>query len=226
MEQQTFLKRQTALKFWIKDIIQGTPLEREDIRLFDVRGKEASRVNIMGIVVDKRINEENTFATITIDDSTETIRAKTWKEDIQKLDAVNVGDPVMVIGKIRIYGNEMAVMPEIVKKQETEWLLVRKQELEKEYEKPEEKEQVEQPQQQTEQPPRQIIEEEAVGQPTETSRQRIIQLIDKETSQQGIEISALIQKSGLKEQDAEEIIDELLKEGEVFQPRTGFLKVI
>jgi len=227
MEQQKFPKRQTAYKFWIKDITNASPLNQEGINLFDIREKQVSRVNVISVVVNKQINEDKTFSTITLDDGTETIRAKTWREDIQKLESVNIGDPVIVIGKIRIYGNELSIMPEIVKKQEPEWLLVRKQELEKEYAKPEEKEISQEPVQKQEiQQPQQIIEEQVIGTPTETSRQKILELIEKDTAPEGAEISSLIQNSGLKEQETESIIEELLKEGEVFQPRTGFLKAI
>ena len=42
--------------------------------------KEASRVNIIAIVVDKYINEEKTFSTITLDDGTDTIESKPGKK--------------------------------------------------------------------------------------------------------------------------------------------------
>ncbi len=54
-----FPKRGTAYKFWIKDIINAVPIDREGMHLFEVRGKETSRVNIIATVVDKMTNEEN-----------------------------------------------------------------------------------------------------------------------------------------------------------------------
>lgn len=221
--EQKFPQRRTAYKFWIKDITNATPISQEGIHLFEVRDKEVLRVNIIATVIDKQTNEEGTFSTITLDDSTETIRAKTWKEDIKKFETINIGEPAMLIGKVRFYGNELFIIPEIIKKQEPEWLLVRKKELEKEYEKPEEK-QITQEQPKEVEKPQEIMEEEVVGETTETARQKILEIIEKET--EGIQISQIIQKSGQKEETAEKIIDELLKEGEVFQPRTGFLKVI
>lgn len=209
------LKRRTAYKFWIKDIINAIPISQEGLNLFEIRGREASRVNIIATTVDKQINEERTFATITLDDGTETIRVKTWREDIAKLENVNIGDPVIIIGKIR-YSNEIFITPEVVKKQELEWLLVRKKELEKLYGKPEEQEK-------SKEKTKQEVIEEIVEEPTETARQKILGLVERAD---GIQISQLIQESRLKEEEAEEIIDELLKEGELFQPRTGFLKVI
>lgn len=216
-----FPQRRTAYKFWIKDITNATPISQEGIHLFEIRGKEASRVNIIATVIDKQTNEEKTFSTITLDDGTETIRIKTWREDIKKLEEINIGDPIIVIGKIRFQGNEFFIIPEIIKKQEPDWLLVRKKELEKECGKPEEKEQQIKSKEEI---PQAIIEEEVVGETTETARQRILELIEKET--EGAQINQIIQRSGLKEEEAEKTIDELLKEGEIFQPRTGFLKVI
>lgn len=224
-----FPKRKTAYRFWIKDIINAIPISQEGIHLFEIRGKEALRVNIIAAVVNKQTNEEKTYSTITLDDGTETIRVKTWREDIKQLEGVNIGDPVMVVGKIRFYGNELSIMPEIVKKQEPEWLQVRKQELEKHYGKPEEKGQEiekEEPEQKEEEKPSAIVEEEVVNEPTQTARQKILEIVENETSQEGAQISQVVQRSGLKEEEAEKAIDELLKEGELFQPRTGFLKVI
>ncbi len=221
------LKRSTAYKFWIKDLTNAVPISQEGLHIFDIRGREALRVNIIATVVDKQTNEEKTFSTITLDDGTETIRVKTWKEDIKKLENINIGEPVMVIGKIRLYGNELSIMPEIIRKQEPEWLLVRKKELEKIYGKPEEQVQ-EKVQIRTEEltPPHEMIEEIAVSEPTATARQKILELVEKETSKEGIETTKLIRISGLKEEEAEKAIGELLREGELYQPRTGFLKII
>ncbi len=216
-------KRNTAYKFWIKDLINAVPISQGGMHVFDIRGREALRVNIIAAVVDKQTNEEKTFSTITLDDGTETVRVKTWNEDVKKLENINIGDPVMIIGKISLYGNELSIRPEIVKKQEPEWLLVRKKELEKVYGKPEE------PKEKTlteETPPHEITEEVVVSGPTITARQKILDFVEKETAKEGIETTRLIRLSGLKEEEAEKAIDELLREGELFQPRTGFLKVI
>ena len=231
MENQTF-QRRTAFKFWIKDISNAVNISKEGFNLFEIRKKEVSRVNIIAVVVDKQVNEEKTFSTITLDDGTENIRVKTWKEDIKKLENISIGSPVLLIGKVRFYGNELFIIPEIVKKQETEWLLVRKQELEKEYSQPEEKQVIQEVVSEEIKPKEEIkkpsgmIEEEVVNETTETARQKILELIEKETASEGAQINQIIQASKLKEEDAEKTIDELLKEGEIFQPRTGFLKVI
>ncbi len=216
-------KRNTAYKFWIKDLLNAVPISQGGLHVFEVRGREASRVNIIAAVVDKQTNEEKTFSTITLDDGTETVRVKTWNEDVKKLENISIGDPVIVIGKISMYGNELSIRPEIVKKQEPEWLLVRKKELEKVYGKPED------PKEKTlteETLPHEITEEVVVSGPTITARQKILDFVEKETAKEGIETTKLIRLSGLKEEEAEKAIDELLREGELFQPRTGFLKVI
>lgn len=122
----TFQKRRTAYKFWIKDIINSTTITKEGTHFFEIRGRETARTNVIATVVDKQTNTDNTFSTITLDDGTETIRVKTWKEDTKKLEDINIGDQVMVIGRIRVYNDEIFITPEIAKKQEPEWLLVRK----------------------------------------------------------------------------------------------------
>ncbi|MDP2907966.1 MAG: OB-fold nucleic acid binding domain-containing protein [Nanoarchaeota archaeon] len=220
---QLLPKRNTAYKFWIKDLLNAVPISQGGLHVFDIRGREALRVNIIAAVVDKTTNEEKTFSSITLDDGTETVRVKTWNEDVKKLENISIGDPVMIIGKISLYGNELSIRPEIVKKQEPEWLLVRKKELEKIYGKPEE------PKEKTlteDTPPHEVTEEVVVSGPTITARQRILDFVEKETAKEGIETTRLIRLSGLKEEEAEKAIDELLREGELFQPRTGFLKII
>lgn len=220
---QLIPKRSTAYKFWIKDLLNAVPLSRGGSHVFDIRGKEALRVNVIAIVIDKQTNEEKTFSAITLDDGTETIRVKTWNEDVKKLEHISIGDPVMVIGKISLYSNDLSIRPEIVKKQEPEWLLVRKKELEKIYGKPEE---LKEKPLTEDTPPHEITEEVVVSGPTITARQKILEFVEKETAKEGIETTKLIRLSGLKEEEAEKAIDELLREGELFQPRTGFLKVI
>lgn len=220
---QIFPKRKTAYKFWIKDIVnaeRGTT--EEGFQIFKIKGKDVSRVNLIASVVNKTENEGNTYATVTLDDGTETIRLKTWKEDTSKFQDISLGDGVLVIGRVRFFGSELYITPELIKKLDTIWLLVRKLELEKEYGKPEEieKEEIVEEIMQPE-----VIEEDVV-EPTETARQKILELIEKETAQEGAQIGQIIQKSGLKEEAAEKAIDELLKEGEIFQPRKGFLKLI
>ncbi|MBM3200100.1 hypothetical protein FJZ53_04115 [Candidatus Woesearchaeota archaeon] len=221
--QIVYPKRSTAYKFWIKDLLNAIPISQEGIHLFEVRGKEVSRVNVIAAVVDQQKNLDSTFSSITLDDGTETIRAKAWKDDVKKLEEVRVGDPVMVIGKLRFYANEIFITPEIVKLQEPEWLLVRKKELERLYGKPQESER---PKLSTGTAPPQEVVEEIVVEPTSTARQKILALVEKEPAKEGIQITKLIQASGLKEAEAEKAIDELLREGELFQPRTGYLKVI
>lgn len=45
---------------------------------------------------------------------------------------IDIGDPLVVIGRIREFGGERYIMPEIVKKlQSSEWISIRKAELER-----------------------------------------------------------------------------------------------
>ena len=55
----------------------------------------------------------------------------------------------------------------------------------------------------------------------------ILSLIEKHsTAENGAEISLLIQESGMAEEEAESVMQELMKEGEIFAPKPGFLKSI
>lgn len=224
MTEQIFQQRQTAYKLWIGDLISAKFEKREGdmpLNYVDVKGKKVSRVNLVGSVVFKFENEDKTYLSVTIDDGSGNVRLKTWREDSEILRALNIGDSVLVIGKPRNFNNEIYIVPEIVKRLENEkWLELRKLELVKEY--GAFKEEVV-----TDIETMKVVEEKVVSdEPTESARRRIIDLVEKHSDEFGADIDIIISTSGIDEKDCEEIIDDLLKEGEVFSPKAGKIKLI
>ncbi|MFX0136239.1 MAG: hypothetical protein ACFFDN_21545 [Candidatus Hodarchaeota archaeon] len=72
------------------------------------------------------------YGYLIIDDGTETIRIKVWGDDIRKykVEDLNIGDNVDIIGRVREYNDEIFIMPEIISKiSDPNWELLR--ELEK-----------------------------------------------------------------------------------------------
>src|SRR3989344_7586421 len=103
-------KRQTAYKLWINDLLVNEFVKNEDnqsMAYLNFMDKQISRVNIVATVVQVLKNSEKQYAFLTIDDSSGQIRAKTWNESIQLLDNVNIGDAILLIGRIREYNNEI-----------------------------------------------------------------------------------------------------------------------
>lgn len=111
------IKRLTAKKASIDEIIKGRFLEKpgfESNYVLTRLGRKLSRIRIMGLVVDKFVSEDKNYATVTLDDTTETIRCKIFK-NISLLDGIEIGNLVDVIGKVREYNDEIYIVPEIIK---------------------------------------------------------------------------------------------------------------
>ncbi len=220
------IKRQTAFKFWIKDILNGeAKVDERGMRYFLIKDKRALRVNILAHVIQKYINEERTYGTLVLDDGSSQIRLKAWADDMHLLEKLEIGQGVLVVGKLAESNDEIFIRPEITRLMENpDWDLVRKLELHKMYGKPEERAESESPVN-----PSVVVEERVEDNPIKPSiaaREKIVALIEKDSNPQGSEIAVIIEGSGLKEEDAESALSELLSEGEAYEPKPGFIKLI
>jgi len=127
------IKRLTAKKTSIREIISGKFVKKtgfESSYILTNLGRRLSRVRILGLIVDKFISADEKYATITLDDSTETIRGKAFV-NVKIFDGFTNADLVDVFGKLREYNEEIYVMPEIIKKVGSNFETLRKLELEK-----------------------------------------------------------------------------------------------
>lgn len=145
-----YKKREIAYKLKIGDILAGTPIVedvpqeaspnpgetltaavKEKFRFLELKDKKIVRVNIIANIIDKYSSDgEKKFATVTVDDATGQIRLKVFGEDINMFNDLSQGDTVLVIGVLRSYNGEVYLLPEIVKKTDPRYLLVRKLEIE------------------------------------------------------------------------------------------------
>jgi len=221
METTQLQKRQTAYKFWLKEIMEAESFVSETGSLmFKVQGKDVIRVNILANVIHKYVSENGNYVFVTLDDGSGQLRLKVWNQDTQILSKTEVGDLLLVIGRIGINNNEIFVRPEAVRKIDNpDWELVRKLELTKNYGKPEgEKKTI------SEEEP--IVEEVVITQsPSISLREKVISAIEVSGSE-GIEEDKIISEVSAPAEDVRKVIDELLSEGEIFQPKKGFLKLI
>ena len=124
-------KRNTAYKLRVGDILKSKPIMADGKFLFlELGEKKISRVNLIANVVDKYVSEgEKKYAALTLDDASGQIKLKSFGEEIEILKDKTQGDTVQVIGTTREYNNEIYILPEIVKKIDPQWLLVRKLEI-------------------------------------------------------------------------------------------------
>jgi len=211
MPEQQIQPRQTAFKVLISDLINGNYVQQEGWQpnYIQIKDKQISRVNLMTAVIDKQASES--LITITLDDGSGNIQAKTFNEDIKKLQDINIGDFVLIIGKLRKYNEQLFIAVEIAKKVDPVWGKVRKLELPQEKNSPNQ-----------EKTPVKIVEEPF----EEDIKGEIYIIIKKIDAGNGAEISEVLKMSNLDEQKGEELINDLLKQGEIYENRPGYLKTI
>jgi len=211
-------KREIAYKVKIGNILGGEPIletvdGKEKLNFVLLGDKKIQRVNIIANVIDKFISEasENNkgFASLTIDDASGQIQLKVFGEDIPKLEKLDQGETVLVIGLLRSFNNQVYIIPEIIKKVDIKYLLIRKLELEKQ----DGQEQTTPINQKTDQKPTQI-------------KDQIIKLIKDSEEQGGISTEELILKVNSEPDIINSEITRLLEEGIVYQPRPGKIRYL
>jgi len=207
-------RRQIARKLGIKDILAGTYIKEEGFKPNYVLLQDqsrAARVNMTGVVV---MTATEGLPTLVLDDGTGRVSVRAF-EPSAMMARVQVGDAVLVIGRPRQFGNEMYVLPEIVRKlPDLGWLEVRKREL----------------------AGTQVIsalpaltppsgtESEEVVDESFSLTEHVLGAIRSLDTGQGADTDAVIGKIGTH--DAEKTIRFLLQNGDIFEVSPGKLKVL
>ncbi|MHA1596216.1 MAG: OB-fold nucleic acid binding domain-containing protein [Candidatus Asgardarchaeia archaeon] len=116
-------KRVTAKKLFIKEVIGLRVLETEEGRMKFISpfsGKSVSRVHLSGTVINvfPRDEESRNFLFLTIYDGTGTLRLKMWGNEREVAKGLSVGDVVDVVGKVKLYQEEVYVSPEVIRRVE------------------------------------------------------------------------------------------------------------
>lgn len=127
-------KRHIAYKLRIGDILLGKPIFDNDKFInLELGDKKIVRINVIGNIVDKyEADGDKKYIFFTLDDGSGQIKLKIFGEEgLKKFKGVMQGQTVAVIGTIRSWNNETYIQPEIIKEQDSRYLLVRKLELEK-----------------------------------------------------------------------------------------------
>jgi RecG-like helicase len=200
MPTQQDFKRNIAYKLRIGDLLVGKPiLENERFIFLELGDKRIVRVNIIGNVIEKYdSNSEKRYSFLTIDDGSGQIKLKSFGDDIDKLQNLNQGQTIVVIGVLRSFNNEVYISPEIVRLQDPKYLLVRKIELDK--------------------TAPVIISQDSKG----AIRDKILEDIKSSEEEGGVYVDKIIMAH--RETSADIInqeIQKLLEEGIIFEPRPG-----
>jgi RPA family protein len=187
----------------IGDILSGSQItDGERLKFIEVQGTNVARVNLIANIIDKYIqDEEKKFASITLDDASGQIKLKVFGEDIEKFKPLEQGDTILAIGLLREWNKEVYVTPEILKKKQPEYLLLRKLEVEKN--KPKEQ-------------PKEITE----------LKDKMLVAIKREDANGGADIKALVTELNTKQDTINQEIRKLLEEGIIYEPRPGKVRYL
>jgi len=212
--------RQTAYKVWVSDIhnAQLTKGEGEfEADYITVRDRKISRVNVIGVVVS--VSDGEGYTHLIIDDGTGNVALRLW-ENNYVLD-VKVGEVVLVIGRIKVFNDARSLSAEVVKKVEATWAKVRNFELKKLYGDPVkiEKFDVDDVEQGPPAEEEGVVEEESVN----DVRGGVLSYIEENDVGTGVLLDDLTKSVG---GNSEKVVQELLKDGEIFEVAMGRLRIL
>ncbi len=198
-------KRNVAYKLRIGDVLKGSPMMDEGKFLFlELGDKKVVRVNMIANCVDKFVQEgEKSFASLTVDDASGQLKLKVFGEDIERVKDIMQGDTLQIVGNMREWNGEIYMIPEVVKKVDARWLLVRKLEI---------------------QNARKDLPVEEKG--DMGLKNQILDKIKESESEGGIDKEALVMDIEASPEGIEVEIKKLLEEGLVYEPRPGRLRYL
>jgi len=203
--EQSYQRRQPAYPVLITDVLSGTFVEQEGLlpNYVEVRGNKVSRVNIIGVVV---AIIEGSLRSVILDDGTGQMSVQTLEPSAQ-LTSLDVGQVVKVIGKIRKYGSEYYINPEIIKITTKEWLVLRKKETVRTL-------------------PVKVVptKETPSYDDSLTATENIMAAIKNQDEGEGVDIETVL--ASVSVDDAEQLIIKLIKQGEIFELKPGIVKVL
>lgn len=201
------ISRNIAHRLWISDINKSPynkSLGEFEPNYIEFNSKRISRINIIAVIINKY--ETENYSSLLIEDGSSQISVRSWNEDKKIVNKANIGDVILIVGKIRqnSMNSQLYIQPEIIRKVDEKWLLARKNELEQEYGKPRIQELKEE---------KMIVEE--INFSSKSLRNQILNIIDSSNDEEGISKQELLQKTNSPL--VFDALEELLKEGEVFE---------
>jgi uncharacterized protein len=197
-------KRHVAFKYRIGEILEGKPIfDQDKFKLLELDNKEVVRVNVVANIIDKYIqDEEKKFGSLTLDDASGQIKLKVFGDDIKKFENYSQGDTIMIIGLLRHWNNEIYITPDLIKKKEPTYLLVRKLECDM-------------------QKPKSLAPEHA-----QELKDKILSLVKKEDENGGADIEKMILELKAQPNAINQEIRKLLEEGIIYEPRPGKIRYL
>ncbi|MHC1605581.1 MAG: OB-fold nucleic acid binding domain-containing protein [Candidatus Methanofastidiosia archaeon] len=221
-----------ARKMRIKDVVFGQIEEGKRRTNFIINnfGKN-DEVRICGTVISRFCNEERSYGSIVVDDSSETIPVKFWREDVAKIDNFKEGDIVDLIGRVGVYNDDIYIQPILMVHTEMNFWIKFHLEVAMGIKKLMEKgeweevkmlleESVEESEKLSE-PVVGEVEEESIIFDDEDITKAVLQTITPE----GVTRDDILEKTGLDEIDVMLSIKELLEDGEIFEADDTYKRI-
>jgi len=190
------MKRETAFKVRIKDILNGRYIVNEgwNPNYIEIGNRRFSRVNVLGTVV----GYENGL--LKIDDGTGEIALRSFENESFDF---STGDVVLVIGRPREFNETKFIVPEIVKKIDLRWIKVRQLEF-----KDIKEEKIEDV--------KEVLKENLSN--------KILEIIQSNDKEDGVKTETILEL--IHSRNCELEIKKLIEEGEIFEIRPGILKLL
>lgn len=235
--------RSTAYKVKIDDLVRGKYVRSsegtEPSYLLTPWGERLLRARVLATVVDKYISEDQAYGTLRIDDGSETIRVKAWREGVRTIADFKVGDLVDVIGRVREYEGEIYLVPEIIlRPEDPNWELTRELEILQarrkalaEGKRPQPKPKLEPEVRKLEvevpaseaKPAVEAVEEleEPLPEVPEEVKKKVLLAFDKLDKGEGVAPIDLAAELDMSQTGVDDALRSLIADGEIFEPKVG-----
>ena len=241
-------KRITSVKARISSIGSGKFVAQEGFNpnyVLSDAGERLSRGCVLSTVVDKFVAETGKFASVTLDDGTDTIRAKVFTA-LSMLENISTGDTVDVIGRIKEYNEEVYMMPEIVTKvSDPNFEILRELEIRQRESDVKKKRDIiishkgqasdveELVRMMTERHGMEkefvesVLQSETEEKPAMVdAKKAVVELIQSLDKGEGCDYAELISSSGLPENEVDSAVQSLLEEGTCFEPTPRQIRIL
>jgi len=231
--------RKEAKKVLIAEILKGkfVPPDAETKRsgyVITSLGEKVSRVNLIGLVVDKF--EGSNFVEFKIDDGSGNIKVRTFN-DFEMLYEIEPGDLINVIGKVKEFNDEIYINVETIRKVNFAVEIFRKFEIcERILERKTIVDEIRKIARTTDELVAIEFAKEKYGFEAEVTKQilaqtidyteKIFELIKNLEGENGIELNEIFEISDLPENIIEKALNELLEDGKIYEPQPGRFKTV
>src|SRR3989344_3003625 len=213
--------RQVAHKVWLQQLWSSSFVDAsaDDAAFLLVGDAKISRVNVLASVVEVYVNVEKKFSSLILDDGSSTMRGKVFGHDMRLFDVVKLGSLVNIIGRVRKFNDELFIAPDVVRVVDNpNWELLRRVELLSIMGKFDRALPLRDLYQEIKDP---VVVEHPVVESLSV-RQKVLSFIER------VEEAAIA--DAIKEADTEveghAVVKDLLKEGEIYQSRPGYVRVV